>query len=153
MPVCHAGKTAAYILPILERLLYRPRGGRATRVLVLVPTRELAIQVQSLCSYTHMHTLAHIRTYTHSCIRNAAHTHTIHTHTGMHTCIHTHTHTHTHTRTHTQADTRWTLLCCYSWLFCQVHSVSKTLAKFTNIELCLATGECTPTELLPDTAL
>ena len=106
MPVCHAGKTAAYMLPILERLLYRPRGGRATRVLVLVPTRELAIQVQSLCSYTHMHTLTHICTYTHSCILNAAHTHTIHTHAGMHACIHTHIHTHTHTHTHTQTHTR-----------------------------------------------
>ncbi|XP_021914153.1 probable ATP-dependent RNA helicase DDX27 isoform X2 [Zootermopsis nevadensis] len=40
------GKTAAYILPILERLLYRPLGDTAvTRVLVLVPTRELGVQV------------------------------------------------------------------------------------------------------------
>ncbi|PSN35787.1 hypothetical protein C0J52_09481 [Blattella germanica] len=40
------GKTAAYMLPILERLLYRPMGQSAvTRVLVLVPTRELGVQV------------------------------------------------------------------------------------------------------------
>ncbi|KJH43750.1 hypothetical protein DICVIV_10238 [Dictyocaulus viviparus] len=39
------GKTAAFVLPILERLLYRPGGRPCTRVLVLVPTRELAIQV------------------------------------------------------------------------------------------------------------
>jgi ATP-dependent RNA helicase DDX27 len=40
------GKTAAYMLPILERLLYRPLGDTAvTRVLVLVPTRELGVQV------------------------------------------------------------------------------------------------------------
>ncbi|XP_063237023.1 probable ATP-dependent RNA helicase DDX27 isoform X4 [Bacillus rossius redtenbacheri] len=40
------GKTAAYMLPTLERLLYRPRDGSAvTRVLVLVPTRELGVQV------------------------------------------------------------------------------------------------------------
>ncbi|XP_054276590.1 probable ATP-dependent RNA helicase DDX27 [Macrosteles quadrilineatus] len=40
------GKTAAYMLPSLERLLYRPRDGTAvTRVLVLVPTRELGVQV------------------------------------------------------------------------------------------------------------
>ncbi|MFH4978501.1 hypothetical protein AB6A40_005210 [Gnathostoma spinigerum] len=39
------GKTAAFMLPILERLLFKPRNKHATRVLVLVPTRELAIQV------------------------------------------------------------------------------------------------------------
>ncbi|KAH7699272.1 DEAD box protein box polypeptide 27 [Aphelenchoides avenae] len=39
------GKTAAFMLPILERLLYRPKQKSVTRVLVLVPTRELAIQV------------------------------------------------------------------------------------------------------------
>jgi ATP-dependent RNA helicase RhlE len=43
------GKTAAFGLPMMERLLVRGRrrpGARATRGLVLVPTRELAIQVQ-----------------------------------------------------------------------------------------------------------
>lgn len=40
------GKTAAYILPVVERLLYRPINGPAiSRVLILVPTRELGIQV------------------------------------------------------------------------------------------------------------
>jgi ATP-dependent RNA helicase RhlE len=39
-----SGKTAAFALPILQRLLSRPRG--ATRALVLVPTRELAAQVE-----------------------------------------------------------------------------------------------------------
>ncbi|XP_048506308.1 probable ATP-dependent RNA helicase DDX27 isoform X2 [Athalia rosae] len=40
------GKTAAYMLPTLERLLYRPVEGTAiSRVLVLVPTRELGVQV------------------------------------------------------------------------------------------------------------
>lgn len=40
------GKTAAYMLPTLERLLYRPLDGPAiSRVLVLVPTRELGVQV------------------------------------------------------------------------------------------------------------
>ncbi|TKR92157.1 hypothetical protein L596_006867 [Steinernema carpocapsae] len=39
------GKTAAFMLPILERLLYKPKRKSVTRVLVLVPTRELAIQV------------------------------------------------------------------------------------------------------------
>ncbi|KAK6729431.1 hypothetical protein RB195_006468 [Necator americanus] len=39
------GKTAAFVLPILERLLYRASARSSTRILVLVPTRELAIQV------------------------------------------------------------------------------------------------------------
>lgn len=40
------GKTAAYMLPTLERLLYRPLTREmVTRVLVLVPTRELGAQV------------------------------------------------------------------------------------------------------------
>lgn len=40
------GKTAAYVLPTLERLLYRPSVvSSVTRVLILVPTRELGVQV------------------------------------------------------------------------------------------------------------
>jgi len=39
------GKTAAFALPILHRLLASPRRGPEPRVLVLVPTRELAAQV------------------------------------------------------------------------------------------------------------
>ena len=38
-----SGKTAAFLLPILHRLLDRPRG--TTRALVLTPTRELAAQI------------------------------------------------------------------------------------------------------------
>ena len=37
------GKTAAFLLPILHRLMDRPR--RTTRALVLTPTRELAAQI------------------------------------------------------------------------------------------------------------
>ncbi|MBY0231133.1 MAG: DEAD/DEAH box helicase [Gemmataceae bacterium] len=37
------GKTAAFLLPVLEKLLARPRGGAGT--LVLTPTRELAQQI------------------------------------------------------------------------------------------------------------
>ena len=40
-----SGKTAAYVLPTLNRLLGRERG--TTRALVLAPTRELAQQVES----------------------------------------------------------------------------------------------------------
>jgi ATP-dependent RNA helicase RhlE len=39
-----SGKTAAYLLPILERLARKPRG--VTRALILTPTRELAAQVE-----------------------------------------------------------------------------------------------------------
>ncbi|HEX8694641.1 MAG TPA: DEAD/DEAH box helicase [Longimicrobium sp.] len=39
-----SGKTAAFLLPILQRLRERPRG--ATRALVLAPTRELAAQIE-----------------------------------------------------------------------------------------------------------
>jgi len=44
--VTGSGKTAAFIIPMLERLLYREKGknAAATRCLVLVPTRELAVQ-------------------------------------------------------------------------------------------------------------
>ncbi|KAI0695597.1 DEAD-domain-containing protein [Cytidiella melzeri] len=44
--VTGSGKTAAFIIPMVERLLYRDRGknAAATRCLVLVPTRELGVQ-------------------------------------------------------------------------------------------------------------
>jgi ATP-dependent RNA helicase RhlE len=49
-----SGKTAAFLLPILQQLVDRPRG--TTRALVLAPTRELALQIledlQGLARYT-----------------------------------------------------------------------------------------------------
>jgi ATP-dependent RNA helicase DDX27 len=54
--VTGSGKTAAFVLPFLERLLYRPKDVSAIRVLVLTPTRELATQIyqvlQSLSRFT-----------------------------------------------------------------------------------------------------
>jgi ATP-dependent RNA helicase DDX27 len=51
-----SGKTAAFIIPILERLLYRPKKVPTTRVAILMPTRELAVQcfnvARKLASYT-----------------------------------------------------------------------------------------------------
>lgn len=41
-----SGKTAAFLLPTLERLLSAPDTG--TRALILVPTRELALQIATL---------------------------------------------------------------------------------------------------------
>lgn len=40
-----SGKTAAFVLPFLERLLYRPKDQATIRVLVVTPTRELATQI------------------------------------------------------------------------------------------------------------
>src|SRR5216117_2937186 len=38
-----SGKTAAFLLPILHKLIGKPRG--MTRALILTPTRELAAQI------------------------------------------------------------------------------------------------------------
>ncbi|KAI8458985.1 P-loop containing nucleoside triphosphate hydrolase protein [Phakopsora pachyrhizi] len=44
--VTGSGKTLGYMVPILERLIWRDKkGGGRTRVMVLAPTRELAVQV------------------------------------------------------------------------------------------------------------
>ena len=43
-----SGKTAAFTLPLLERLLHRPRNLAATYGLVLTPARELAVQVAGM---------------------------------------------------------------------------------------------------------
>jgi ATP-dependent RNA helicase RhlE len=40
------GKTAGFTLPLLQRLMDRPAKGKPIRALVLVPTRELAAQVE-----------------------------------------------------------------------------------------------------------
>jgi ATP-dependent RNA helicase RhlE len=48
------GKTAAYLIPIVHRLLARPRG--TTRCLVLTPTRELALQVDEQLAALAYHT-------------------------------------------------------------------------------------------------
>ncbi|KAJ5641968.1 ATP-dependent RNA helicase drs1 [Penicillium lividum] len=42
--VTGSGKTGAFIVPILERLLFRPRKTPTSRVVILMPTRELAVQ-------------------------------------------------------------------------------------------------------------
>ncbi len=44
-----SGKTAAYLLPLLQRLLEPAARDAATRALVLLPTRELAHQVDKHC--------------------------------------------------------------------------------------------------------
>lgn len=48
------GKTAAFLLPVLHRLLGLPRGG--TRAVVVSPTRELAEQIHESCRSLARHT-------------------------------------------------------------------------------------------------
>lgn len=54
--VTGSGKTGAFIIPILERLLHRPKKVPTTRVAILMPTRELAVQcfnvAKKLASFT-----------------------------------------------------------------------------------------------------
>lgn len=56
--VTGSGKTAAFIIPMLERLMYRDRGKKAaaTRCLVLVPTRELGVQCYEVGTKLAAHT-------------------------------------------------------------------------------------------------
>src|SRR5438067_1368808 len=58
--VTGSGKTAAFGLPVLHRLLGGPRG--RTRALVVAPTRELAAQIQEhlghLARHTHLRSAA-----------------------------------------------------------------------------------------------
>ena len=49
-----SGKTAAFLLPILHRLIGKPRG--TTRALVLTPTRELAAQIEEHLRQLAVHT-------------------------------------------------------------------------------------------------
>ena len=55
------GKTAAFVLPIIQRLAARPTNHRGIRVLILAPTRELAIQVEES-----------VRTYSGGSVRSTA---------------------------------------------------------------------------------
>jgi ATP-dependent RNA helicase RhlE len=49
-----SGKTAAFLLPILQKLMTKPRG--TTRALVITPTRELAAQIVEDLTDLAMHT-------------------------------------------------------------------------------------------------
>jgi ATP-dependent RNA helicase RhlE len=55
------GKTAAFVLPILQQLAERPARDNRIRVLILAPTRELAIQVEES-----------VRTYSSGNVRSTA---------------------------------------------------------------------------------
>ncbi|HET6228890.1 MAG TPA: DEAD/DEAH box helicase [Longimicrobiaceae bacterium] len=49
-----SGKTAAFLLPIIHRLMEKPRG--VTRALILTPTRELAAQIHEHLEQLAVHT-------------------------------------------------------------------------------------------------
>ncbi len=49
-----SGKTAAFLLPIIHKLISRPRG--TTRALILTPTRELAAQIHEVLRDLAVHT-------------------------------------------------------------------------------------------------
>ncbi|MDD5134217.1 MAG: DEAD/DEAH box helicase [Phycisphaerae bacterium] len=56
------GKTAAFVLPILNRLSHETSKNKLTKALIVTPTRELAVQIEkSILRYgrfLHLHTLA-----------------------------------------------------------------------------------------------
>ncbi|KAL2074748.1 hypothetical protein VTL71DRAFT_8527 [Oculimacula yallundae] len=54
--VTGSGKTAAFIVPVLERLLFRPKKVPTSRVAILMPTRELAIQCHAVATKLASHT-------------------------------------------------------------------------------------------------
>lgn len=45
------GKTAAFVLPLLQKLLDEPNHGRLAKALILAPTRELAFQIQHVIHF------------------------------------------------------------------------------------------------------
>src|SRR6478735_11568448 len=49
-----SGKTAAFLLPILEQLIDKPRG--TSRALIVTPTRELAAQIVQELNALAIHT-------------------------------------------------------------------------------------------------
>lgn len=49
--VTGSGKTAAFLIPVIERLMHRRKGApSATRVLIILPTRELAVQCHEVAT-------------------------------------------------------------------------------------------------------
>ncbi len=44
-----SGKTIAYLLPVLQKIIQQPAPDTATRCLILAPTRELALQIEMEC--------------------------------------------------------------------------------------------------------
>ncbi len=53
------GKTAAFVLPILQRLIATPLEARKTRAMILAPTRELVEQILAVVKELGVHTNVH----------------------------------------------------------------------------------------------
>lgn len=56
------GKTAAFLLPVINKIINRPHGDHHIQALVIVPTRELAVQIdqqmEGLSYYTNVSSIA-----------------------------------------------------------------------------------------------
>ena len=54
-----SGKTAAFVIPMIERLKAHSAGAKGVRAVILSPTRELALQtdkfVRSMARFTDLH--------------------------------------------------------------------------------------------------
>ncbi len=58
------GKTAAFAIPLLDKLSCRKSSGKHPRALILVPTRELALQVyENVKSYSRFLKLKSVEVY------------------------------------------------------------------------------------------
>ena len=58
------GKTAAFLLPVLHNLLTQPRDDKSINAMVIVPTRELAVQIaQTLEGLTYYTSISSIAVY------------------------------------------------------------------------------------------
>lgn len=58
------GKTAAFLLPVLHRLLSEPHDDKSVNALIIVPTRELAIQIaQTLEGITYYTSVSFVSVY------------------------------------------------------------------------------------------
>ncbi|KAL6506709.1 hypothetical protein OROHE_022541 [Orobanche hederae] len=70
------GKTTAFALPTLDRLFNRPKSTPAIRVLIITPTRELAVQthsvIEKLAQFLKSSNAACIKGLTHSVIEKLA---------------------------------------------------------------------------------
>ena len=58
------GKTAAFLLPIIEKLIRKPTLSNKIKVLVIVPTRELAVQInQQMQGFSYFTDIASVAVY------------------------------------------------------------------------------------------
>lgn len=58
------GKTAAFLLPVIEKLMRKTKLSNKVKVLVIVPTRELAVQInQQLQGFTYFTDIASVPVY------------------------------------------------------------------------------------------